>query len=99
MLSPYFLDYIARISAILLPWAALPWLIALAVRALRTGGWRHPALFALVAATAGSTNATALIYAGVAPVLWFPFAVVVLREATWRRALPCRSRSLRSAPT
>ena len=27
MLSPYVLDYAARISVILLPWAALPWLI------------------------------------------------------------------------
>ena len=48
MLSPYVLDYSARISVILLPWAALPWLIALAARSLRHGGWRYPAWFALV---------------------------------------------------
>ena len=33
MLSPYVLDYAARISVILLPWAALPWLIGMAMRA------------------------------------------------------------------
>src|SRR5690606_15657294 len=26
-LSPYVLDYVARISVLLLPWAALPWMI------------------------------------------------------------------------
>ena len=35
MLSPYSLDYAARISVTLLPWAALPWMLALVVRALR----------------------------------------------------------------
>ena len=52
-LTPYVLDYSARISVILLPWAALPWLVALADRALRRGGWRHPALFALVVLAVG----------------------------------------------
>jgi len=37
MLSPYVLHYGARISVILLPWAGLPWLIALTQRALRRG--------------------------------------------------------------
>ena len=40
---PYVLDYAARISVILLPWAALPWLIGMAMRAAREGGWRWPA--------------------------------------------------------
>ena len=48
MLSPYSLHYAARISVILLPWAALGWLLALMVRALRKGGWRYPAAFAIV---------------------------------------------------
>ena len=48
MLSPYFLQYVGRISVILLPYAALPWLIALTARSVRTRGWRFPALFALV---------------------------------------------------
>jgi arabinofuranan 3-O-arabinosyltransferase len=34
MLSPYLLQYSGRISVILMPWAALPWLVAFTVRAL-----------------------------------------------------------------
>ncbi|HYF46876.1 MAG TPA: alpha-(1-_3)-arabinofuranosyltransferase family protein, partial [Acidimicrobiales bacterium] len=86
-LSPYVLDYAARISVILLPWAALPWLIALTIRALRHGGWRHPALFALVVLTVGSVNATSLILVGLGPLLWVGWAVWVEREVTWREAL------------
>jgi arabinofuranan 3-O-arabinosyltransferase len=74
MLSPYVLDYSARISVILLPWAALPWLIAFADRALKRGGWRDPALFALVVLGVGGVNATALVFAGLGPVLWLVFA-------------------------
>ena len=33
MLSPYLLDYAARISVILLPWAGLPWMLAFVIRA------------------------------------------------------------------
>ena len=54
MLSPYFLQYVGRISVILLSWAALPWLVALVARAhaagrlaisglLRARGTRPPA--------------------------------------------------------
>lgn len=68
--SPYSLVFLARISGILMPWAALPWLILLSDRAVRSGGWRYPAVFALVAATAGSTNLTALLLAGFGPLLW-----------------------------
>jgi hypothetical protein len=86
MLSPYFLQYVGRISVILLSWAALPWLVALIARAMRRGGWRYPALFALVALTAGGVNASSLIYVGVGPLLWLPYSVLVSREQTWRRA-------------
>ncbi|RMH76152.1 MAG: DUF3367 domain-containing protein, partial [Actinomyces sp.] len=85
-LSPYLLDYSARISAVLLPWAGLPWMIALTVRAARRGGWRHPALFALVVLTVGSVNATALLLVGLAPVIWLVFAAGVERSITWGRA-------------
>jgi len=85
MLSPYFLQYVGRISVILLSWAALPWLVAFIALALRKGGWRYPALFALVALTAGGVNASSLIYVGVGPVLWLPYSVLVTREQTWRR--------------
>ncbi len=76
MLTPYQLAYTARISAVLLPWAGLPWLVALAIRSVRRGGWRDPAIFALVCLLIGGTNATSLLLAGIAPVLWIVFAVI-----------------------
>ena len=85
-LSPYFLQYIQQTSAILLPWAGLGWLVAFAMVAVRRGGWRYPALFGLVVAFVGATNATSLIYAGIAPVAWLFYAVFVLRDAPARRA-------------
>ena len=42
MFTPYVLDYAARISVLLMPWAALPWMIAVTRKALREGGWRYP---------------------------------------------------------
>ncbi len=133
MLTPYTLTYAARISAILLPYAGLPWMLGLVVIALRreaavvteraaqrdeesaqleapsktdagsTGHhhlpslwsavrhvlarWRLPAIFALVVTTVGSVNATALIYVGLAPVLWFPYAIWVNREVRARQAI------------
>jgi hypothetical protein len=87
MLSPYILTASARLSVLLLPWAGLPWMLALAVLSLRRGGWRHPALFAVVVAVVGGVNATALLYAGIAPALYFPFAVWVERSAGLRHAL------------
>src|SRR5436190_353018 len=86
MLSPYSLHYAARISVILLPWAGLGWMLALMVRALRKGGWRYPAAFAIVVQIVGSVNATALVFALVAPLLWVPYAVWITREVDWRRA-------------
>ncbi|MEZ5141941.1 MAG: alpha-(1-_3)-arabinofuranosyltransferase family protein [Acidimicrobiales bacterium] len=87
MLSPYLLDYSARISVILLPWVALPWLIALAANALRRGGWWYPSAFALVVLAVGGINATALIMVGIGPLLWFLHAVLIDKEATPRQAL------------
>ena len=85
-LTPYVLSLAARLSVILLPYAGLPWMIGLAALALRKGGWRYPALFGLVVATIGSVNATALILAGVGPILWIAYEVVVTREARLRDA-------------
>ncbi|MGD9797911.1 MAG: alpha-(1-_3)-arabinofuranosyltransferase family protein, partial [Acidimicrobiia bacterium] len=85
--SPYVLDYAARISVLLLPWAGLPWLLALTHRSLRTGSWRHPALFALVVATIGGTNATSLVLVGLGPLLWVVFAVWVHGEVRPAAAL------------
>jgi arabinofuranan 3-O-arabinosyltransferase len=86
MLSPYLLNYSARISVILLPWSALPWLIALCARSVRDGGWRHPAWFAFVVLAVGGINATALILVGLGPALWLVHAVWVDREASPRQA-------------
>jgi arabinofuranan 3-O-arabinosyltransferase len=82
LLSPYVLDYVSRISVLLLPWAALPWLVALTHLSLVRRRWREPAIFALVVATAGGINATALVLAGLGPALWVVFAVAVHREVT-----------------
>lgn len=92
MCSPYPLAYTARISAILLPWAALPWLVGLTVDALRRGGWRAPALFALVVLTAGGTNATSILFAGIGPLLWLVHATFVTREVDVRRAAATAAR-------
>ncbi len=90
MLSPYILEYVARISAILLPYAGLGWLIGITIRGLREAapgragwrpvGWRFPAAFALVVTTVGSINASSLIFILFAPLLWIPFAVWGTRE-------------------
>jgi arabinofuranan 3-O-arabinosyltransferase len=86
MFTPYVLQYAGRISVILMPWAGLPWMVAFVILALRRGGWRYPALFALVVALVSGINASSILYVGIAPALWLPYAVVVARESTWRRA-------------
>ncbi len=87
MFTPYVLQYAGRISVILLPWAGLPWMVAFVILALRRGGWRYPALFALVVALVSGINASSILYVGLAPALWLPYAVLVRRSATWRQAL------------
>ncbi|HSL59412.1 MAG TPA: alpha-(1-_3)-arabinofuranosyltransferase family protein, partial [Acidimicrobiales bacterium] len=91
MLSPYTLAYAARISVILLPWAALPWMVLLAARAAERGGWRDPARFALVVALVGGVNATALVLAGLGPVIWL-IAAVVTGRVTARAAATAAAR-------
>jgi arabinofuranan 3-O-arabinosyltransferase len=86
MFTPYVLQYSGRISVILMPWAGLPWMIAFVILALRRGGWRYPALFALVVALVSGINASSILYVGIAPALWLPYAVLVARDSTWRRA-------------
>jgi arabinofuranan 3-O-arabinosyltransferase len=95
MLSPYTLDFAARISVILMPWAGLPWMLALTIRALRArdgrAAWKYAAIFALVVQVVGGVNATALVFAGIAPVLWILYAIAI-REVDWRRALGVTAR-------
>lgn len=85
-LSPFVVTLATRLSAILLPFVGLPWMLALTVRALRTRGWRHPALFAVVVATVGSVNATALLLVGLVPVAWIVYSVWVSGEVSRSRA-------------
>jgi arabinofuranan 3-O-arabinosyltransferase len=87
MFTPYVLDYAARISVLLMPWAALPWMIAVVRKALREKGWRYPAIFALIVQLVGGVNATALIFAGIGPLLWIVYAWLIAREVDARRAL------------
>lgn len=86
-LTPYVLEYAARISVILLPFAGLPWLIGLAARSLRRQDWASPAWFALVALTVGGVNATSLILVMFGPLAWFVYATFVEREVTLRQTL------------
>ena len=86
MLSPYVMQYEARESVLLLPWVGLPWMVGSIARAVRRGWWRYPAMFALVVALVGSTNAASLLFVAVGPVLWVVWELVTGR-VTWRRAL------------
>jgi len=92
MCSPYVLDYSARISVLLMPWAALPWMIAIVAKALRDVnargrvGWRYPAIFALIVQTVGGVNATALLFAGIGPALWILSSWLGTRDVDFRRA-------------
>lgn len=91
-LSPYTLAYLGRTTVLLMPWAALPWLIYLARRALLERTWRAPAWFALVVTVVGGVNASSLLFIGLGPVLWFPHAVWVSREANWRDSIGTMAR-------
>lgn len=86
-LSPYLLHYIYKHSVILLPFSALPWLIAFCARSLRERGWQAPALFALTCLVAGGINATSLLLVLIGPLLWVLHAVFVEREVTFRSAI------------
>ncbi len=86
-LSPYLLDYGARISVILLPFAGLPWLIGLSARALRRRDWATPAIFALVTLTVGGVNATSLLLVMIGPLMWFVYATFVEREVRFGQAV------------
>jgi arabinofuranan 3-O-arabinosyltransferase len=93
MWSPYILQYSGRISVILMPWAALPWLVAFTERALRAyrgretpQRWRYPAFFALVVALSAGINASSVLYVVLGPLLWLVWTVAVEHEARWRDA-------------
>ena len=86
-LSPYLLEYAARISVILLPVRRAP--VADRPGRPRTapaGTGATPAVFALVTLTVGGVNATSLILVMFGPLLWFLHATFVAREVTFGQA-------------
>jgi arabinofuranan 3-O-arabinosyltransferase len=86
LLTPYQLAFTARLSVLLLPWAALPWLVGLTMRATRSGGWRQPALVALVLLGAGGINASSLLLVALGPALWLVLEAAGGRAAAARAA-------------
>ncbi len=82
--SPYILPYVSRTSVMLLPWAAVGWLVGLTIRATTRTRWRDAAVFALVVLTVGAVNAAALALIAPAPVLW-------LVHAAWQRTISWRA--------
>lgn len=66
--TPYVLPYISRTSALLLPWAFLPWLCGLALLADRRRS--AVALFGLLILSSGGLNATALLMIAPGPLIW-----------------------------
>ena len=92
MLSPYILPYVSRTSAMLLPWAAVGWLVGLTIRAATSDRrWRHPALMALVLVSCSAVNATAVMMIAPAPILWLLHAIWE-RTITWRKAVAASCR-------
>ena len=87
MLTPFVLDYITRISAITMPWAALGWMLSFTILALRRPGWRFPALFALCVAIVGGVNATSILFVGIAPALFVLYDVLVTRAVAAKVAV------------
>ncbi|MCU1364418.1 MAG: hypothetical protein JWN39_57, partial [Ilumatobacteraceae bacterium] len=85
-LSPYVLPYVSRTSAMLLPWAAVGWMVGLTIRAATRTKWRDIGIFGLVMVTVAAPNATAILMIAPAPVLWLLHAVWS-RIVTWKRAL------------
>lgn len=73
-LSPYPVPYLARTSAMLLPWAVSGWVLAAAVLATRRPSARWVAVIAVLLATAGGVNSTALVMVTPLPLLWFWWA-------------------------
>jgi arabinofuranan 3-O-arabinosyltransferase len=86
-LSPFVLGHITGQSALLLPFAALPWLVWAVRNALRADSWRWAAVFALVTTTAGSLNGSSIFFVLTGAMLWIPYAVWWERSASLRRGL------------
>ncbi len=86
MLSPYMLQYIEHISALLLPVAALGWMMGFTVNALRSRKNIYSLLFGITVALSSTINATSFGYIAVGPVLVLIF-LLLYKETTIKRAL------------
>ncbi|MFA5883679.1 MAG: alpha-(1-_3)-arabinofuranosyltransferase family protein, partial [Acidimicrobiia bacterium] len=86
-LSPFVLGHITGQSALLLPFAALPWLVVAVRNALRADPWRWAAVFALVTTTAGSLNGSSIFFVLAGAMLWIPYAVWWERGASLRAGI------------
>jgi hypothetical protein len=84
VVNPYVTVYADRASVTLLAYAALPWLLLAAHQGLREPrGWRWPAVFALVLATAGGgVNAATTAWVALAPALLVLYELW-LRDVRW----------------
>ena len=86
-LSPFVLGHVTGQSGLLLPFAALGWLVWAMARAVEEGGWRWPAVFALVVTTCASLNGSSMFFVVLAATLWVPFAVWSFGHATPKQGL------------
>ena len=69
----------------LLPWALCGWILVAAILASRRPAPRWIAVLALLFATAGGVNSTALLMISPLPVLWF-ISAARMGDMSWRRA-------------
>jgi arabinofuranan 3-O-arabinosyltransferase len=92
-ISPYLLGHVTGQSALLLPFAAFPWLVVFMDRACTERGWRWPAAYALVVATCGSLNGSSVFFIVVGSALWAPMRVRSTSDMTARDAIGALVRS------
>ncbi len=85
--TPFILGHATGQSALLMPYAALPWLVLFMGRATREGGWRWPAAYALVVTTCGSLNGSSIFFVIVGSALWAPMLVRSEPDIGYRSAL------------
>lgn len=82
--SPYSLQYLARLSGLLTPWALLPWMLLCVVHARAGNTLRWSLAMGALIATAGSVNVTALAMVFLGVITWMVVdvatGVVLLRR-------------------
>lgn len=68
--NPYSLQYLARLSGLLTPWALLPWMLLCVLQVRRSRNLRSGITLGILIATAGSVNVTALVMAFLGVITW-----------------------------